>query len=118
MSAITTINGLRELAAEAGSDAGVRVVWATRRGGSGGAGPTGLYERVPNDPLPQRDRLAALANDYALGGSSGGGAEGAEVPGMSLRHLPFAQVSAIRKPGDDADDGGSRLELLFAVGAG
>ena len=63
-SAITTINGLRELAAAAGDDAGVKVVWATRRGAGTGGGTGGdaggdaaaLYERIDNDPLPQRDR--------------------------------------------------------------
>ena len=113
MSAITTINGLRELAAAAGDEAGVEVVWATRRGTQtteGGDGAVaGLYERVDNDPLPQRDRLAALANDYTTGTVE------REVPGMNLRHIPYAQVSAIRKPDDDADDGSGGMKLEFAV---
>ena len=90
-------------------------MWATRRGAgaSGDAGAAaGLYERIDNDPLPQRDRLAALANGYTSGVAE------AEVPGISLRHIPFAQVSAIRKPGDDADDGSTGLQLEFAVGTG
>uniref|UniRef100_A0A7S2GGT9 L-ornithine N(5)-oxygenase n=1 Tax=Octactis speculum TaxID=3111310 RepID=A0A7S2GGT9_9STRA len=97
-SAITTINQLRLLAAESPTEA-TSVVWATRRGHSS---DVPLYERVENDPLPAREALSALANGIA---------EGSDVPGLSLRHLPGVQLAAIRK-----ESVSGRLELSFHQG--
>lgn len=54
-SAITTLNLLLELGNQA---VGTHIVWVTRAGDA-------PYERVTDDPLPERDRLAALGNRLA-----------------------------------------------------
>jgi len=65
-SAITTISKLKDLAA-ANSAEFVDVHWCTRRGNEGGSP---LYEKIENDPLPQREILSKLANILAT--SNGG----------------------------------------------
>jgi hypothetical protein len=63
-SAITSLNYLRRSESEKH-----RIVWITRRAAGGGGGTAadekGLYNRVANDPLPQRDQLYALGNSLA-----------------------------------------------------
>eukprot|EP00520_Triparma_pacifica_P012749 CAMPEP_0118656444 /NCGR_PEP_ID=MMETSP0785-20121206/13492_1 /TAXON_ID=91992 /ORGANISM="Bolidomonas pacifica, Strain CCMP 1866" /LENGTH=386 /DNA_ID=CAMNT_0006549303 /DNA_START=106 /DNA_END=1266 /DNA_ORIENTATION=- len=47
------------------SDKGGEIVWVTRRN-------EGLYERIENDPLPQRDALSVLAQELIKEGGRGG----------------------------------------------
>mmetsp|Transcript_9371 Transcript_9371/g.11611 ORF Transcript_9371/g.11611 Transcript_9371/m.11611 type:complete len:471 (-) Transcript_9371:553-1965(-) len=63
-SAITTISKLKDLAA-ANTAATVNVHWCTRRGNDDAEGSP-LYEKIENDPLPQREALSKLANALAI----------------------------------------------------
>jgi hypothetical protein len=71
-SAITSLSGLRTLAAERG---GVGVVWVTQR-------TSAPYTVLDDDPLPQRDALNRLGNSLAAeaggGGGGGGGGDGGD----------------------------------------
>lgn len=56
-SAITTVSMLMKLKEENPSTS---IIWMTRKG-------VGPYPIIPNDPLPERDRLNSLGNELSKG---------------------------------------------------
>lgn len=60
-SAATVLDALAQLAAEV---PGTRVTWASRE-------PGAPFQRIADDPLPERDRLAVLGNRTAAGDAPG-----------------------------------------------
>jgi len=107
-SAITTIKNLQELAA-AHPAATVDVHWCTRRGNEG----TPLYEKIDNDPLPQRASLSQLANSLAR--SRTGEAATADTPAHNFRlwYHPHVQLESIS--GAEADGTGTMDLVLSEV---
>lgn len=89
-SAATTLVALAQLAAEV---PGTRVTWITRRSQSGGP-----VASIPDDPLPERARLADQANRLA---------SNADGP---IVHWPETTVEAVESA-DDPAAGGFRVTL-------
>jgi hypothetical protein len=114
-SAITTISNLRALARHQADEGGggdappranVNLVWATRR-------VDNLYQVIANDPLPQRVELNALGNSLCGANDPLDGTT-CSSPGLSVRHVGGAQLSAMRRV-PSSSEGGSRIELTFDV---
>lgn len=82
-SAATNIVALAELAASA---PGTQTVWLTR--GETSAGASGPIALIPDDPLPERDRVARAANALAAAGSG------------PIEHRPASSVERIEVDGD------------------
>ena len=94
-SAITFINALRRQA-EHEPGGGTRVVWVTRRA----PGPSGsLYARTQDDPLPERDALAELANQLvaASAAARGAGVEAEGGTGLVVEHHGGAVLHSLRR---------------------
>uniref|UniRef100_A0A7S2STI1 FAD/NAD(P)-binding domain-containing protein n=1 Tax=Rhizochromulina marina TaxID=1034831 RepID=A0A7S2STI1_9STRA len=83
-SAVTTLSKLVELA-RMHPEVTVNVVWATRRP------PGPVYDRIPNDSLPQRDVLAALGNQLAVNPTSAGCPEN-----FLFKHVGHVQLTALQ----------------------
>ena len=103
-SAATCIAALqrRGAALQAAGLPGMELLWITRR-----AAGAAVYERIEDDPLPQRDELCVLANGLA------GGGQGAALPGLAVRYIGGAQVSevAAERPGAGLEAGPLRLSV-------
>lgn len=84
--AAATIVAIAELAQQA---PGTHATWLVRRPAA--ASPAGPVRRIPGDPLPERDRLAAAAN--ALAEKRGGPIE--SISGAWVRSLAPAEGSQV-----------------------
>ena len=78
-SAITTLNALYQLKLES---PGTRITWVTRSSGA-------PYQRIENDPLPERDWLSLLGNALASG-----------ERGDAAVCIPSAQVVGVESEGE------------------
>lgn len=104
-SAITTIHKLKELAA-ANTEGTVTVHWCTRRGNDG---PNPLYEKIENDPLPQRETLSKLANQLASSSSNDSDDDDAaasteEGSNFTLIYHPCVQIESMSRHNDSTVD--------------
>jgi len=118
-SAITTINNLKELAAT-NTAATIDVHWCTRRGNNLTEGSP-LYEKIDNDPLPQRETLSTLANTLASSNSGSADSEaGASADEEVGKGKPATNFRLIYHPhvilesiSSNIDSSGSSVDLLL-----
>lgn len=118
-SAITTINKLKEFA-KLSPSAVVTVHWCTRRGNDVAEGSP-LYEKIENDPLPQRETLSNLANALATSNNDSacsvtgrtkdeGGKSGSPANNFRLLYHPCVQLESISS---NTIGGDSTVNLLL-----